>query len=100
MRTLIKSAVVVVAGAMSVTTSASSAELQLPEPASRSGHFASDCGPCGCLRVSYIYHRDMRTTYGTGFDPRNFDQTQPYFYPGRVRAYPRFWVVPCNDGVD
>jgi hypothetical protein len=100
MRTFIISAVVMVAGAMSVATSASSTELQLPERAQHSGHFASDCGPCGCLRVSYVYHRDVRTTYGTGFDPRNFDQTQPYFYPGRMRAYPRYWVEPCDDGVD
>ena len=49
-------------------------------------------GPCGCLQVSYDYHREMRMTYGTGFDPRNFDTTEPYYYFGRVRAYPQFWV--------
>jgi hypothetical protein len=50
------------------------------------------CDPCGRLRVSYDYHREMRMTYGTGFDPRNFDTTEPYYYFGRVRAYPQFWV--------
>jgi hypothetical protein len=50
------------------------------------------CDPCGRLRVSYDYHREMRMTYGTGFDPRNFDTTEPYYYFGRVRAYPQYWV--------
>lgn len=50
------------------------------------------CGPCGCLRVSFDHHREMRMTYGTGFDPRNFDTTEPFYYFGRMRAYPHFWV--------
>jgi hypothetical protein len=50
------------------------------------------CGPCGCLRVSYVYHRELRTTYGLSFDPRNFDQTEPYYHFGAVRVYPRYWV--------
>ena len=29
---------------------------------------------------------------GTGFDPRNFDTTEPHYYLGRMRAYPRYWV--------
>ena len=49
------------------------------------------CGPCGCLHVSYAYHRELRSTYGLNFDPRNFDQTQPYYFLGPVRAYPRYW---------
>ena len=32
------------------------------------------------------------STYGLDFDPRNFDQTEPYFYLGRVRTYPQYWV--------
>src|SRR6516165_5056613 len=50
------------------------------------------CGPCGCLHISYVYHRELRSTYGLSFDPRNFDQTEPYYHFGRVRAYPRYWV--------
>ena len=65
------------------------AELQLPPPA----HVrqVAECGPCGCVNVTYDYHRELRSTYGVSFDPRNFDQTQPYYYFGPVRAYPRFW---------
>jgi hypothetical protein len=65
------------------------AELQLPPPA----HVrqVAECGPCGCVHVTYDYHRELRSTYGVSFDPRNFDQTQPYYYFGPVRAYPRFW---------
>jgi hypothetical protein len=54
-----------------------------------------DCGPCGCLSVRYVYHRDMQSTYGLRFDPRNYDQTEPHFYFGRMHAYPRYFV----DGV-
>jgi hypothetical protein len=56
---------------------------------------AFQCGPCGCLHASYAYHRELRSTYGLNFDPRNFDQTQPYYFLGPVRAYPRYW---CNAG--
>jgi hypothetical protein len=50
------------------------------------------CGPCGCLLVTYVYHRDLRSTYGLSYDPRNYDQTEPHFYLGRLRAYPRYSV--------
>ena len=49
-------------------------------------------GPCGCLHVSYVVHRKLRYTYGLSFDPRNFDQTEPYYRFGPLRAYPRYWV--------
>jgi hypothetical protein len=62
------------------------AELQVPHVRQ-----AAECGPCGCVHVTYDYHRELRSTYGLSFDPRNFDQTQPYYYFGPVRAYPRFW---------
>jgi hypothetical protein len=80
-------------GAIAITGSAFAAELMLPAGAHvRREHLAPACGPCGCLHVSYVFHRDIRATYGTGFDPRNFDQTEPHFYPGPVRGYPRYWV--------
>jgi hypothetical protein len=47
---------------------------------------------CGCLNVTYSYHREMRYTFGPHFDPRSFDQTEPYYYYGPVRAYRRYWV--------
>jgi hypothetical protein len=57
------------------------------------------CGPCGCLQVGYVLHRELRSTYGAGFDPRNFDQTEPYYYFGRMRSYPRYlppeWPSRC-----
>jgi hypothetical protein len=65
------------------------AELQAP-PAAHVRQ-AAECGPCGCVHITYDYHRELRSTYGLSFDPRNFDQTQPYYYFGPVRAYPRFW---------
>lgn len=53
---------------------------------------AADCGPCGCLTVRYVYHRYVGSTYGAGFDPRDYDTTEPHFYLGPVRAYPRYFV--------
>ena len=58
------------------------------------GAFPADvveCGGCGCTAVSYVRHRELRSTYGLRFDPRNFDQTAPYHYFGRMRTYARYW---------
>jgi hypothetical protein len=81
-------------GVLAVPVSAVAAELSLPGVAHVRHHRAAPyCGPCGCLHVSYVYHRELRSTYGLSFDPRNFDQTEPYYHFGAVRAYPRYWVV-------
>lgn len=59
------------------------------------------CGPCGCLGVTYVYHRVLESTYGLNFDPRNYDTSEPHFYWGRMRAWPRYfvegrpWHGPC-----
>jgi hypothetical protein len=55
-------------------------------------HWGPSCGCCGCLGVTYDYHRELRSTYGAHFDPRNYDQTEPHYHFGRVRAYPHYWT--------
>jgi hypothetical protein len=75
------------AGLQPGSQSARAADLRVPAPVAQE----AECGPCGCVHVSYDYHRELRSTYGVAFDPRNFDTTQPYYYFGPVRAYPRFW---------
>jgi hypothetical protein len=77
-------AVLTAAGMEAAPLSASAADLLRPRDLG--------CGPCGCLHASYVYHRELQSTYGIGFDPRSFDATEPYYYLGRVRAYPRYWV--------
>jgi hypothetical protein len=67
--------------------SARAADLGVPGP----GVQVAECGPCGCGHVAYDFHPELRSTYGIGFDPRNFDQTQPYYYSGPVRAWPHYW---------
>lgn len=52
---------------------------------------ARQCGCCGCLRATYEFHPELRSTYGTQFDPRNYDQTVPHYYYGRIRAYPLYY---------
>jgi len=74
---------------------AGAAELPLPAPAVE--HGAPSCGPCGCLHVSYEHHRELLSTYGIHFDPRKYDQTQPHYYFGSVRAYPRYW---CDQALE
>jgi hypothetical protein len=52
----------------------------------------TDCDRCGCLSAAYDYHRELLSSYGLSFDPRSYDTTEPHFYFGRVRAYPRYFV--------
>ena len=79
----------VAAGITTMGSSVQAADLPILAPAR---HAARWCGPCGCLHATYIYHRELRTTYGIGFDPRNYDTTEPHYYLGPMRAYPRYWV--------
>jgi len=68
----------------------SAAERDLPRRV-KAERYRPYCGCCGCLGVVYDYHRELRSTYGSHFDPRNYDQTEPHYYLGRVRAYPQYW---------
>jgi hypothetical protein len=82
---------------LAIPASLRAAELPVPQAAAAQirNPVSVYCGTCGCLQVAYEYHRELDSTYGLAFDPRNDDQTQPYYHPGRMRAYPRFFV----DGV-
>ena len=81
------------AGMAAAPVSAVAAELLPPAVAHvRHQPTAAWYGHCGCLHVSYVFHRKLRYTYGLSFDPRNFDQTEPYYRFGPLRAYPRYWV--------
>jgi len=74
------------------------AELPLPAPrAENSPDALADRGPCGCLpAASPARDRGPQSTYGPSFDPRNYDQTEPYYYPGRPRAHVRYFVEGCS----
>lgn len=91
MRTFLAAALSIAAITISSLGPLGAAELRVPEGGARPGGLAY-CGPCGCLGVAYVYHRELRSTYGLGFDPRNYDTTQPHYYFGRVRAWPRYFV--------
>ena len=78
--------------------SAAAADSPLPPPVIHAPA-QSACGPCGCLQTGYVYHRALESTYGTAFDPRNDDQTEPHYYWGRGRAYPRYFVDGIPLGV-
>lgn len=82
---------VAAAAVPAVTLPAVAADLPLASPA-RHHYAAPRCGPCGCLHVEYVYHRELVSTYGIGFDPRSFDTTEPHYFWGRQRAYPHYWV--------
>ncbi len=71
----------------------SAAELAIPGGAAHwHHHWHVACWDCCCLHVRYVRHRQVESTYGTGYDPRNYDQTEPHFYLGRSRTYARYWV--------
>jgi hypothetical protein len=55
-------------------------------------HYYDGCR-CGPPWAVTVYHRDLRETYGAGFDPRNYDQTEPHFYFGPVHRYVRYYPV-------
>ena len=76
-------------GATMTTSFAPAADLPALAPVR---HAARWYGPCGCLHVGYVRHRELRTTYGIGVDPRNYDTTEPHYYFGPMRSYPRYWV--------
>jgi hypothetical protein len=67
----------------------------LTAPRAEAAEAGPPCGPCGCLTVTYVRHRELRSTYGDRFDPRNDDQTEPQYYFGAEKEYPRYYV----DGV-
>jgi hypothetical protein len=67
------------------------ADLNIP-PRVGATNVPPQCGPCGCPRVTYVYHRSLEATYGAGFDPRSYDETQPHYYFGPMRAYPRYFI--------
>jgi hypothetical protein len=79
-----------VAGITGMSDAARAADLPVLAPAP---HAARWCGPCGCLHVGFVHHRELRTTYGIGFDPRNYDTQEPHYYFGPMRAFPRYWVA-------
>jgi hypothetical protein len=86
-----------VTAALGVFTSAAlgplrATELSIPSPGTAA---PANCGPCGCLAVGFVYHRQLEATYGLSYDPRNYDTTEPRYYFGPIRRYPRYYV----DGV-
>ena len=89
MRRLLAMAISITAITLTCLAPVGAAELRVPR-----AHPAglAHCGPCGCLGVAYVYHRELRSTYGLNFDPRNYDTTRPHYYLGPVRAWPRYFV--------
>jgi hypothetical protein len=45
---------------------------------------------CSCWTTTYVRHRVLLSTYGAGFDPNNYDFTEPHYFFGGERAYPRY----------
>jgi hypothetical protein len=82
----------VIVAAAGVMASVPAIAADLAVPARVSAEQVAPCGRCGCLHVTWEHHRVLESTYGLDYDPRNFDQTEPYYYLGRVKAYPQFWV--------
>ena len=88
-RSVLMAGILAAAGATMTPAVSAAADLQVVGPAQ---HATRWCGCCGCLQASHVRHRELRTTYGTGFDPRNYDTQEPHYYFGPMRSYPRYWV--------
>ena len=83
---------VVVISMVELTGSLRATELRVPSALNYGVGAPLYCGLCGCLVVAYTYHPELRSTYGLGFDPRNYDTTEPRYYFGRMRAYPQYYI--------
>src|SRR5262245_53123464 len=81
--------IAIAVGAMGLSSFARAADLQVVGPAPYATRW---CGCCGCLQASHVRHRELRTTYGIGLDPRNYDTQEPHYYFGPMRSHPRYWV--------
>jgi hypothetical protein len=79
-----------VTGLIAASDVAAAADLPIPVKGARAARW---CGPCGCLHATYNYHRELLATYGIDYDPRSFDTTEPHYFYGAVRGYPRYWVA-------
>jgi hypothetical protein len=75
--------------ALMLPSSLRAADLGIPSPQVA---VPANCGPCGCLTETFVYHRQLETTYGLSYDPRNYDTTEPHYYFGPIRRYPRYFV--------
>jgi hypothetical protein len=91
-KALLGFAAAIVICTMGMPAGTKAADRDLPVRGGVAHHPGASCGCCGCLGVTYDYHRELRSTYGAHFDPRNYDQTEPHYYFGSVRAYPRYWT--------
>ena len=69
--------VLAAASVPAIPRTAAAADLAIPFHRIAAAHW---CGSCGCLHASYVYHRELRSTFGIGFDPRNYDMTEPHYY--------------------
>ena len=84
---------VAVVGVMALACPLQAADLSVPSGVGNAQiQGSTDCGPCGCLSVVFDYHRELQSTYGLDYDPRNYDTTEPHFYLGPMRAYPRYLI--------
>jgi hypothetical protein len=88
MASLLSGLTAIVTLGLASSSTASAAEIFLPERVAQ----ANAVPDCRCpINRTFVYHRELRATYGTGFDPRNYDEAEPHFYFGPVRRYARYW---------
>jgi hypothetical protein len=80
-KSVVALAAFVVLGIAALPSPSSAADQDTPKRAKAEHYRPADlsCGCCGCLHVSYDHHRELRSTYGTNIDPRNYDQTEPHY---------------------
>jgi hypothetical protein len=89
-RQLRVAAVALVTAALPYSAKAADAAVLLPSDHPSVFHYNDSCR---CLHPRYHYHRELLFTYGSYSDPRSFDTQEPYFYYGRVKAYPDYPIL-------
>jgi hypothetical protein len=88
-RLIIGLALIFAAGGIACSSSVRAADLAA-SPMRSAASPVEHCDDYGCWYAIYVRHRALLSTYGAGFDPNNYDFTEPYYYYGRERTYVRY----------
>ncbi len=76
------------------SSSAEAADVAAPRKAIAASSVERCVEVCGCWHTYYVRHRVLLSTYGAGFDPNNYDFTEPHYFYGQERFYPRYFREP------
>src|SRR5262249_6097370 len=79
----------VIAATLGLTATVEAADLTASGRLRDAPRVVSSGSVCPCYSYA-VRHRALLSTYGAGFDPNNYDFTEPHYFLGPVRTYRRY----------